>query len=334
MIKVSVAVPIYGVEKYIERCAESLFGQTYENLEFIFVNDHTQDLSMSILENVIKKYPQRQKQIIIVNHETNQGLAVARNTAIKHVTGQFVLWVDSDDFVDINLVTYLVEEQMKSDADIVLSDVYKFDGKKNVLVCQKSNFSPREYLHAVLREDVEHWIWGKLIRIDLYLKNNISVKPGANMGEDFQVLPQLVYHANKITYVNKPLYYYNVSNLKSYGHLVREDVQMQRWATYEVLVNNIITDEYGSDLVYLKLHMCYFQIKTYLLANNLSKEYLSYLCDRLNEIPFEVYRQYPLFKRCLLAFFYRKNGVPSFGKLTSVLLVLYVHLIDFVKSIR
>lgn len=103
------------------------------------------------------------------------------------------------------------------------------------------------------------------------MKNNISVKPGANMGEDFQVLPQLIYHANRIAYVNKPLYYYNVSNLKSYGHLVREDVQMQRWATYEVIVNNIITDEYGSDLVYLKLHMCYFQIKTYLLANNLSK---------------------------------------------------------------
>lgn len=130
MIKVSIAVPIYGVEKYIEQCAESLFGQTYENLEFIFINDHTQDLSMLILEDVIKKYPQRQKQIKIINHETNQGLAVARNTAIKHVTGQFVLWVDSDDFVDINLVTYLVEEQMKSDADIVLSDVYKFDGKK------------------------------------------------------------------------------------------------------------------------------------------------------------------------------------------------------------
>ena len=85
MIKVSIAVPIYGVEKYIEQCAESLFGQTYENLEFIFFNYHTQDLSMLILEDVIKKYPQRQKQIKIINHETNQGLAVARNTAIKDI---------------------------------------------------------------------------------------------------------------------------------------------------------------------------------------------------------------------------------------------------------
>ena len=73
MIKVSIAVPIYGVEKYIEQCAESLFSQTYENLEFIFINDHTQDLSMLILEDVIKKYPQRQKQIKIIKLHRSKG---------------------------------------------------------------------------------------------------------------------------------------------------------------------------------------------------------------------------------------------------------------------
>lgn len=334
MIKVSIAVPIYGVEKYIERCAESLLGQTYENIEFIFVNDKTKDSSMEILKDVIDKYPMRLGQIKIVNHESNQGLAVARNTAIKHVTGDFVLWVDSDDYVDVNLVTYLVEKQLKTDADIVLSDVYKFDGKRNLLVRQNGNFSPKEYLHRVLREEVEHWIWGKLIRTELYKNNSISVKPGANMGEDFQVLPQLVYHANCISYVGKPLYYYNVTNLKSYGHLVKEDVQMQRWATYDVLLEKITDVDYKPDLVYLKLHMCYFQIKTYLLSNNLSKEYLKYLCDRLSETPCEVYTQYPLFKRVLLSFFYRKRMAPSQGMLTSIFLAAYVHFIDFVRSMR
>ena len=82
MPKVSVIIPVYGVEKYIERCARSLFEQTLEDMEFIFVNDCTKDNSIDILLRVIDEYPKRKSQVHILNHEFNKGLPVARQTGI------------------------------------------------------------------------------------------------------------------------------------------------------------------------------------------------------------------------------------------------------------
>ena len=91
MIKVSVCVPVYGVEKYIERCARSLFEQTMkEGIEFIFVDDCTPDRSMEILERVREEYPERTRQVKIVRHPENQGLTGARNTALKEAEGEFL----------------------------------------------------------------------------------------------------------------------------------------------------------------------------------------------------------------------------------------------------
>lgn len=86
--KISVLIPVYGVEKYIERCAESLFSQTmHDGIEFIFVNDATTDRSMEILYNVIERHPERQGQITIIEHEQNKGIAVARVTGVLAAKG-------------------------------------------------------------------------------------------------------------------------------------------------------------------------------------------------------------------------------------------------------
>ena len=96
--KVSICVPVYGVEKYIERCAISIFEQTYTNLECIFVNDCTKDNSIKILYNVIERYPQRREKIRIIQHDCNRGLAAARNTALEAASGDYILHVDSDNY--------------------------------------------------------------------------------------------------------------------------------------------------------------------------------------------------------------------------------------------
>lgn len=80
MYQVSVIIPIYKTEKYIERCAISLFEQTLKSIEYIFINDYTPDNSIQLLENVLKRYPNRISDIKIINHEKNRGLAAARNT--------------------------------------------------------------------------------------------------------------------------------------------------------------------------------------------------------------------------------------------------------------
>ena len=102
MIKVSVIIPIYGVEQYIERCATSLFEQTLDNVEFIFVNDCTKDKSIENLKKVIEKYPKRKNYIQIINHNENFGLPTARRTGLGYVHGEYVAHCDSDDWLEPN----------------------------------------------------------------------------------------------------------------------------------------------------------------------------------------------------------------------------------------
>ena len=116
---VSIGIPIYNVESYIQRCAKSLFEQTYDNIEYIFVNDYTPDKSVNILQDLLDEYPNRKKQTIILHNTKNLGLSTTRNIAIDSMTGQFVMWVDSDDFIEPDMVEKLIIAQSSNDADIV-----------------------------------------------------------------------------------------------------------------------------------------------------------------------------------------------------------------------
>ena len=124
MAKISICIPVYGVEKYIEQCARSLFEQTIiEDVEFIFVNDCTKDKSIDILKNILREYPQRIKQTKIISHEHNSGLVAARNTALKHSTGDYIIHCDSDDWVDFDFYEKLYNQASKTDADVVFAPI-------------------------------------------------------------------------------------------------------------------------------------------------------------------------------------------------------------------
>lgn len=111
---VSILVPVYSVEKYIERCARSIFEQTYQNLDIVFVDDCTPDKSIEILRRVLDDYPERKAQTRIIRHEHNQGLAAARNTAVAAATGTFLTHVDSDDWLELDAVEELVKKQVET----------------------------------------------------------------------------------------------------------------------------------------------------------------------------------------------------------------------------
>lgn len=93
-MKVSILVPIYGVEKFIGQCAQSLFSQTYKDIEYIFVNDCTPDNSIQVLEEVLAKFPERQQQVSIIQHEKNRGLGAARMTGLQLATGELMMIVE------------------------------------------------------------------------------------------------------------------------------------------------------------------------------------------------------------------------------------------------
>ena len=223
MKKVSVLVPVYGVEKFIEKCARSLFEQTYKNIEYVFVNDCTKDDSIKKLQQVLQDYPDRQGQVVIVNHQINKGVAGARNTAIQKATGDYIFWVDSDDFLELDAIELLVNKSVETSADIVIG------GAKNVYidkVVENENHIPENktvYIQSLLSQKIAPNIWGKLYTRKLWYETGIFFEEGANYGEDFAVIPRLIYYADKVVKLDKKLYNY-VCNSESYTHNITKDL--------------------------------------------------------------------------------------------------------------
>ncbi|MDM1547824.1 glycosyltransferase family 2 protein [Empedobacter falsenii] len=216
MSKVSILVPIYGVEQFIERCAISLFEQTFQDIEYIFVNDCTPDNSINILKQTLESYPHRKSQVQIINHEINKGLAGARNTGVESASGDYILHVDSDDYIEKDMVALLYEKAINENADIVMCNYFLEWEHVNKLVIQRFNENKVKFINSILSTLASPCVWNKLYRRSLYLDNFIKTFEGVNLGEDFITTPRLVYFSNKIVKVNKPLYHYIQTNANSY----------------------------------------------------------------------------------------------------------------------
>ena len=228
-ILVSIAVPIFGVEKYIERCAISLFEQTYQNIEYVFVNDCTKDNSIHLLNSIINRYPKRKPFVKVINHEFNRGLGNTRNTAINNCRGDFVLSVDSDDWLELDAVEKLIEKQVEENADIVYGNIILNDNirSKNFMVPDCKNKD--QLLIHVLSQEYHHEVCSRLIKRSLYIDYNIKVEDGCNVGEDWQVLPRLIYYAKKISFINTDIYHYFIENESS---TIRRKKDYDLWKNY------------------------------------------------------------------------------------------------------
>lgn len=227
-ILVSILVPIYNTEQYIERCARSLFEQSYKNIEFIFINDKTPDKSIEILVKLIEKdYQYLNSRIKIISHNKNKGLAAARNTAIQFANGDFIIHVDSDDFIDKNCIENLVMESIKSHADFVISDYWEELNYKKIYRTRKFK-NKEQYLKALIAFQTPPSIWGNLIKKELYTKNKINTIEKINYAEDYTVISKLIYNSYSISKVNKPLYHYIGTNPNSYMNQPISESQIQQ----------------------------------------------------------------------------------------------------------
>ena len=233
--KVSILVPVYGVEQYIERCARSLFEQDYENLEYIFIDDCTPDHSIALLEKTLCDYPNRKDQVRIIKHEKNRGLGAARNTAVKNASGLFVMHCDSDDRMDIKAVSLLVERQITTDADIVTGKACWSNGKG---IVEKPEYKSKEELMLkIIKNTCSITIWRRLIRKSLYDDFHIEVQEGVDCTEDYQVMPKLMYFAKNVAWVDQIVYYYNTNNSTSYVHKLKVDqsVREQHLTSFDIV---------------------------------------------------------------------------------------------------
>lgn len=256
MTDVSIIVPIYGVEKYIKRCVESLFNQTYRNIEYVFVNDCTPDRSIEILQEVLESYPERKPKTRIVKMPTNSGLAAVRRHGIQLATGDYIIHCDSDDWMEPKMIAELYTKAVNENLDIVFCDYYRsFDDSKTV--CKNKTFDGRskdEYFSDLLTRRCHTSVWNKLVRRNLFTDNKIDY-PVYNMWEDYVLSSQAFFYASKIGYVNKPLYnYYCNTNSICFDKPDRKQVQIVKNAgiILNFLSENGLTNKYKNEIVCLK----------------------------------------------------------------------------------
>lgn len=222
MKRVSILVPVYGVEKYIGKCAESLFEQSYPDIECIFVDDCTPDRSIDVLRSVMARYPLRQKQVRIISHDTNRGLGAARHTAMEAATGELVMHVDSDDYLMPLAVELLCRKMEETHADVVDGGyVTVTDGTEGTTV-KPFHGKKETYLKLMLCQNIVfNRIWGRMYRRSVFTDSGVSPVEGINYGEDYVVVPRLMLGARR-TYIDDAVYAYRDDNATSYTHSINE----------------------------------------------------------------------------------------------------------------
>ncbi len=238
--KVSVIIPIYGVEKYIERCAISLFEQTLEDIEFIFVDDCTPDRSMEILNLVIEKYRHRlseeKKNVRIERMPVNSGLPAVRRYGLQIAMGDYVIHCDSDDWVDTNMYRAMYERAVEDDADVVVCDFIETDGIHREWDKRKKgchNVDNMMFLENIFYHRDSPSVWNKMFKKSVYSTGIFF--PNRFMAEDLTVTVQLLWSCNRISYVPQVLYYYYINPLSA-SHIQSKEACIRR---FEESVENI-----------------------------------------------------------------------------------------------
>lgn len=209
-ILVSVIVPVYNVEQYLSQCLDSLIHQTLPEMELIIVNDGSPDHSQQIIDRYQKKHPDR----VVALQKENGGLSSARNFGLRHARGAYVAFVDSDDFVDETIYQKLYDTAREADADLATCGFFHYNdsGSKEVKIYCKDSFGGSVRDNPELLFAQKPYAWNKLFRRE-WLRSHDFAFPEGQFFEDSAVLYNMAFLANKIVFVDEPLYYYRVDNV-------------------------------------------------------------------------------------------------------------------------
>ena len=215
-MKVSILVPVYNVEKYFARCLETLFSQTYSGIEYVFVNDCTPDKSMYVLQETLEKYPSRANSVKIIENKQNLGIAIVRNTLLENATGEYVLFVDSDDWIEVDAIEKFVDKAQQSNADIVGCDYFEEYPDRQVLFKQSYPSHHVEAMKAMTLLRIKGVLWKLFMRRELIVHNNIYFVPEVQFGEDYIFCCKLFFYAKSFSCVDEALYHYVQYNPNNY----------------------------------------------------------------------------------------------------------------------
>lgn len=234
--KISVCVPVYNVEKYIERCVKSILEQDYDNLEVIFVDDCSPDHSVDAIKRVVQNYPKRVEQVRIIQHKKNQGVSVARNTFLDNHTGDFVMFVDADDYLMPYAISKLVAKQKEDNSDLVsgnyvmdCGDKSKHSGEVN------SDRTPEALLQRCCATSGGHNNFARIFRAKLLNNPDVRYRPGVKIGEDWIFMVEAALRMRSISYIDELVYVYDYTNQDSAMHKISATTKLAQWKLADVV---------------------------------------------------------------------------------------------------
>ncbi|MEI3337525.1 MAG: glycosyltransferase family 2 protein [Clostridium sp.] len=204
---ISVIIPVYNVENYIEKCIYSVINQSYKNLEIILVDDGSTDKSGVLCD----KYEKIDKRIKVI-HKENGGLSSARNMGLDCANGEYIMFLDSDDFVETTILQELYSLCYKNNVEISICNYKYINNDKEEANDKEENaeyiYDNIEKFHKMFFEGKFFWMaWGKLYKRRVF--NNFRFKEN-QIYEDFYLIPRIILNTSKVAYTTKSLYYYTI----------------------------------------------------------------------------------------------------------------------------
>lgn len=289
MVYVSIIVPVYGVEKYLRRCINSLINQTLKNIEIILIDDASPDKSYLIMKEYEKDYPEKIRCIYLKENIRQGG---ARNIGVKESKGEYILFVDSDDWVDFSICEKLYLRAKENNSDIVFCDMIKVweDSLKKEYVMQVGNEISGELTVDKYKELLSLYSFppSKLIRRSIIVDNNLYF-PEKTRYEDLAVVPFYTLYSKRATKINEALYYYNI-HLGSTMRLKNSNHHFERMTTSLLFYNDSkirgFYEQYKREIDFLFIRSyCFFVLESCLNSyDKLPKEKMLEISKNIKKI--------------------------------------------------
>ena len=275
MNKISIIIPVYNSEKNLRGCLNSVLHQTYNDIEIVLINDGSTDKS----KDICKEYAKNDKRIIFINQE-NRGPAETRNRGLKVATGEYITFVDSDDYINEKMYEKMISRIIKDNSDIAICQHTEIINKRKIHMNYR-------YLSPIIENDeiiklflkgntVNAYLWNKLYRKELFNKLEFS---NLRMLEDFDIMYKLLKKCNKISFINEELYYYRCDDDNSLSKKCCQkmvgDYLYALSEMYKELENNYL----------LKKEICFNKVIMYIpLFSYISQADYYYNNDKFNNI--------------------------------------------------
>ncbi len=297
----SVVVPIYGVEKYIRKCVESLIGQTYTNIEIILVDDGSKDNSPAICD----EFTLVDSRVKVI-HKKNGGLVSARKAGAKIATGDYILCVDGDDWVKLNYIEKFNDVIETYEPDIVCCGYIQFSEKEEILSyfpVDAGYYNARQMEKCIYPISIEDeygrifppQLWAKAFKKELYVPEQLSVSDSVKIGEDGAVVKPLLCKCNSLFIIDECMYYYRnndtsmTKNKSAYDwngpryvfqHLMSR-INFSAYDFEKQIIRRTVRDLYTVTFSQFNNQDSYVRIKQHILANLSSPDYQEILnrCD-------------------------------------------------------